>query len=147
MLHLLIQQHNTSLENKTQLNHSIFLSQKKRENQNIMAMALRFFTWLVLTVCIVASVDAALTCGTVASSLAPCANYLSKGGMVPAPCCAGVKNLNGMAQTTPDRQQACKCLKAAAQGIDPSLASGLPGKCGVSIPYPISLNTNCDNVK
>ncbi|CAN8248471.1 unnamed protein product [Cochlearia groenlandica] len=109
-----------------------------------MAFALKFITCLVLTVCIVASVDAAVTCGTVASSLAPCGPYLANGGAVSGPCCAGVKNLNGMAQTTPDRQQACRCIKAAAGGINPSLASSLPGKCGVSIPYPISMNTNCD---
>ncbi|KAJ0246310.1 Bifunctional inhibitor/plant lipid transfer protein/seed storage helical domain-containing protein [Hirschfeldia incana] len=112
-----------------------------------MAFALRFFTCLILTVCIVASVDAAISCGTVASSLAPCAGYLSNGGAVPPPCCAGVKKLNGMAQTTPDRQQACKCLKAAAKSINPSLASSLPGKCSVNIPYPISMSTNCDTVK
>ncbi|KAJ0245967.1 Bifunctional inhibitor/plant lipid transfer protein/seed storage helical domain-containing protein [Hirschfeldia incana] len=111
-----------------------------------MAMAPKFITCLVLTVCIAATVDAALTCGTVTSSLAPCATYLSKGGaVVPGgPCCAGVKKLNDMAQTTPERQQACKCLKAAAKSINPSLASGLPGKCSVSIPYSISLSTNCD---
>ncbi|KFK27462.1 hypothetical protein AALP_AA8G386200 [Arabis alpina] len=112
-----------------------------------MALALRFFTCLVLTVCIVASVDAAITCGTVASSLAPCANYLTKGGAVPVPCCVGVKKLNGMAQTTPDRQQACRCLQSAAKSVNPSLASGLPGKCGVSIPYPISTSTNCNTIK
>ncbi|XP_010483549.1 PREDICTED: non-specific lipid-transfer protein 4 [Camelina sativa] len=112
-----------------------------------MAFALRFFTCLVLTVCIVASVDAAITCGTVASSLAPCGGYLAKGGAVPPPCCAGVKKLNGMAQTTPDRQQACRCLQSAAKGINPSLASSLPGKCGVSIPYPISTSTNCATIK
>ncbi|XP_006281297.2 non-specific lipid-transfer protein 3 [Capsella rubella] len=115
-----------------------------------MALALRFLTCLVLTVCIVASADAAISCGTVATSLAPCANYLSKGGEVPVPCCGGVKSLISMAQTTPDRQQACRCLQSTAKGmsgLDPSLASGLPGKCGVSIPYPISMSTNCDNVK
>ncbi|VVB17431.1 unnamed protein product [Arabis nemorensis] len=115
-----------------------------------MALALRFFILFVLTVCIVASVDAAISCGTVASNLAPCINYLSKGGAVPPPCCAGVKNLNNMAQTTPDRQQACQCLQSVAKGVsslNPSLASGLPGKCGVSIPYPISMNTNCKNIK
>ncbi|XP_010454878.1 PREDICTED: non-specific lipid-transfer protein 3-like [Camelina sativa] len=115
-----------------------------------MALGLRFFTCLVFTVCIVASADAAISCGTVASSLAPCANYLSKGGVVPGPCCEGVKSLNGMAQTTPDRQQACRCLQSTAKGLsglDPSLASGLPGKCGVTIPYPISMSTNCENVK
>ncbi|KAL1194860.1 Non-specific lipid-transfer protein 4 [Cardamine amara subsp. amara] len=108
-----------------------------------MALALRFFTCLVLTVCIVASVDAAISCGTMASSLAPCATYLTKGGVVPGSCCAGVKKLNNMAQTTPDRQQACRCLQSAARGINLSLASGLPGKCGVRIPYSISTSTNC----
>ncbi|CAH8280219.1 unnamed protein product [Arabidopsis lyrata] len=115
-----------------------------------MALALKFFICFVLTVCIVASVDAAISCGTVVSNLAPCVNYLSRGGVVPDLCCEGVQKLNGMAQTTPDRQQACKCLQSTAKGIsglNPSLASGLPGKCGVSIPYPISLSTNCDNVK
>ncbi|VVB17430.1 unnamed protein product [Arabis nemorensis] len=112
-----------------------------------MALALRFFTCLVLMVCIVTSVNAAISCGTVASSLAPCANYLTNGGAVPGPCCEGVTKLNSMAQTTPDRQQACKCLQSAAKGIsglNPSLASSLPGKCGVSIPYPISMSTNCE---
>ncbi|KAF8082699.1 hypothetical protein N665_0809s0002 [Sinapis alba] len=115
-----------------------------------MALALRFFTCLVLTVCIVASVDAEISCGKVASSLAPCVNYLSKGGVVPPPCCAAVTSLNNMAQTTPDRQQACKCIQSAAKsiaGLNPSLAAGLPGKCRVNIPIPISMSTNCNNVK
>ncbi|VVB04631.1 unnamed protein product [Arabis nemorensis] len=115
-----------------------------------MAFALRFFACLVLTVCIVATTDAAISCGTVASSLAPCVNYLSKGGVVPPPCCAGVKKLNSMAKTTPDRQQACQCIQSVAKGVsglNPNLASGLPGKCGVSIPYPISMNTDCKNIK
>ncbi|CAN8314065.1 unnamed protein product [Cochlearia groenlandica] len=109
-----------------------------------MAMALKFTTCLVLSVCIVASVDAAITCGTVASTLAPCGSYLANGGVVPEPCCAGIKKLNGMEQTTQDRQEACKCINSAAQGINLSLASTIPGKCGVTIPYPISINTNCD---
>ncbi|KAL0735171.1 hypothetical protein Bca4012_011381 [Brassica carinata] len=90
--------------------------------------------------------DAAISCGTVGSM---CQLPIERGA-VPPPCCAGVTKLNGMAQTTPDRQQACKCLQSAAKaiaGLKPSLASSLPGKCGVSIPYPISMNTNCNNVK
>ncbi|VVB17432.1 unnamed protein product [Arabis nemorensis] len=111
-----------------------------------MALALRFFTCFVLTVCIAATTNAVISCGIVASSLAPCTNYLLKGGAVPPMCCAGVKKLNNIAKTTPDRQQACQCLQSVAKGVsglNPSLASGLPGNCGVSIPYPISMNTNC----
>ncbi|OMO94059.1 Plant lipid transfer protein/Par allergen [Corchorus olitorius] len=69
------------------------------------------------------------------------------GGMLPPKCCDGVKALNGMAKTTPDRQTACRCLQTAAKtikGIKPNLAEGLPGKCGVSIPYKISTSTNCN---
>ncbi|KAF3565101.1 hypothetical protein DY000_02017913, partial [Brassica cretica] len=47
------------------------------------------------------SVDSAISCGIVTISLAPCANYLSKGGVFPAPCCDGVIKLNGVVQTTP----------------------------------------------
>ncbi|KAE8662778.1 Non-specific lipid-transfer protein [Hibiscus syriacus] len=72
------------------------------------------------------------------------------GGAVPPACCSGIKTLNGEAQTTPDRQAACNCLKSAAAtitGINLNLASGLPGKCGVSIPYQISPSTDCKSVK
>ncbi|CAG7879837.1 unnamed protein product [Brassica rapa] len=99
-----------------------------------MVSALRFFTCLVLAVCIVASVDAAISCDTVVSSLGPCYFYLRQGGIVPPSCCRGVRNLNGMAQTTPDRQQACKCVQSftkSVPGLNQNLASGLPGKCGL----------------
>ncbi|VFQ79496.1 unnamed protein product [Cuscuta campestris] len=93
----------------------------------------------------------AITCGQVASSLGPCLNYLKgAAGMPPPACCAGVKSLNSMAQTTPDRKTACTCLKSVAgsvNGLNPQTAAGLPGKCGVNIPYAISMSTNCANVK
>ncbi|AED97172.1 unnamed protein product [Arabidopsis thaliana] len=73
-----------------------------------MALALRFFICFVLTVCIVSSVDAEISCGTVVSNLAPCANYLSKGGVVPDLCCEGVEKLNGVAQTMPMPTVHCK---------------------------------------
>ncbi|KAJ4704247.1 Non-specific lipid-transfer protein [Melia azedarach] len=95
--------------------------------------------------------QAAITCGQVTSTLAPCIPYLrSGGGAVPAPCCSGIKSLNAAATTTPDRQAVCNCVKSAASsinGINYSLASGLPGKCGVSIPYQISPTTDCSKVK
>ncbi|CAF1698412.1 unnamed protein product [Brassica oleracea] len=65
-----------------------------------MVSALRFFTCLVLAVCIVASVDAAISCDTVVSSLGPCYFYLRQGGIVPPSCCGGVRNLNGVAAVT-----------------------------------------------
>ncbi|XP_022722382.1 non-specific lipid-transfer protein 1-like [Durio zibethinus] len=92
----------------------------------------------------------AVTCGQVTSALSPCISYLRNGGTVPAGCCSGIKSLNSGAQTTADRQAVCNCIKTASgsiSGINYSLASGLPGKCGVSIPYKISPNTDCKNVK
>ncbi|KAK1355553.1 Non-specific lipid-transfer protein [Heracleum sosnowskyi] len=91
-----------------------------------------------------------LTCGQVASSLGPCLNYLKVGGVVPPGCCSGVKSLSGIATTPADRKQACTCLKSisgSVTGINAGLAAGLPGKCGVSVPYKISPSTDCSQVQ
>ena len=96
--------------------------------------------------------QAAVTCGQVMNNLAPCASYIMSGGStVPAQCCNGIRTLNSMAQTTPDRQAVCSCIKSAVGSIGLSyglndrlnLAAGLPEKCGVNIPYQISPNTDC----
>ncbi|KVI11411.1 non-specific lipid-transfer protein 1-like [Cynara cardunculus var. scolymus] len=107
----------------------------------------------VVVACMVVAtpyVEAAITCGQLAGKLAPCLNYLKVGGSVPAACCSGVKSLNAAAKSTPDRKTACGCLKSAYasnSGINANYASGLPSKCGVSIPYKISPNTDCSKVK
>ncbi|MCL7031351.1 hypothetical protein MKW94_029146 [Papaver nudicaule] len=89
--------------------------------------------------------DGAITCGTVTAKMAPCLGYL-KGGALASNCCSGVKSLLGAAQTTPDRQTACTCLKSASgsiPGINYANAASLPSRCGVSIPYKISPSTDC----
>nr|QHD64709.1 non-specific lipid-transfer protein [Oliveria decumbens] len=91
-----------------------------------------------------------LTCGQVTSSLGQCMGYLKTGGVVPPGCCSGVKTLNGMAKTPLDRKQACTCLKSISgsiKGINYGLAAGLPGKCGVNVPYKISPSTDCSRVQ
>ncbi|KAK9289796.1 hypothetical protein L1049_007956 [Liquidambar formosana] len=104
---------------------------------------------MVLIMCMVVvapGAEAAITCGLVTSKLTPCVSYLRSGGAPLAACCNGVKFLKNAAKTTPDRRTACKCLKAAApsvSGINYGFAAGLPRKCGVSIPYKISLSTDC----
>ncbi|MQL98417.1 hypothetical protein Taro_031129 [Colocasia esculenta] len=90
--------------------------------------------------------NAAISCGQVASNLGPCIDYIRGAAPLSASCCSGVRGLNAAAQTTPDRQAACSCLKSLAgriPGMQAGLAAGLPGKCGVSIPYPISTSTDC----
>ena len=101
----------------------------------------------VLVICmVVAGGEAAITCGQVVSKLTPCLTYLRNGGAVPPGCCTGIKALNSAAKTTADRQDACNCMKTLSKsytGLNLGLASGLPGKCGVSIPYKISPSTDC----
>ncbi|KAK8950290.1 Non-specific lipid-transfer protein 3 [Platanthera guangdongensis] len=95
---------------------------------------------------VIREATAAISCGQVASSLGQCVSYLTGQGPLLKPCCAGVQRLNAAASSTPDRRQACACLKSISGSISnlkPNLAAGLPGMCGVSIPYPISTTTDC----
>lgn len=91
--------------------------------------------------------EGAISCGTVDSLIAPCVAYArTSGGVPPGGCCSGVRSLNAAARTTPDRQAACNCLKAAASrisGLNPATLAGIPGKCGVNLPYTISTSINC----
>lgn len=91
--------------------------------------------------------EAALSCGQVTGYIASCIPYA--GNKVPAPsrqCCSGVKTLSSITKSTPDRQAACNCLKNAAKtikGLNAGKVSGIPGKCGVSVPYVIGTTTDC----
>ncbi|XP_071716813.1 non-specific lipid-transfer protein Lac s 1-like [Rutidosis leptorrhynchoides] len=92
----------------------------------------------------------ALSCNDVRMKLAPCLKYLQSGGMVSRACCNGVKGLDNLARTIPDRKTACNCMKAAYKTystIKPDNAAGLPNKCGVRIPYKMSPDTDCNKVK
>nr|AAF71695.1 phospholipid transfer protein [Phalaenopsis japonica] len=91
-----------------------------------------------------------ITCGQVVSTLTPCISYIRGDSTLPQTCCSGVKKLNALASTSPDRQGACSCLKNLASHIpnlNPARAAGLPGNCGVSVPYPISTSTDCSKVR
>ncbi|PKI37998.1 hypothetical protein CRG98_041594 [Punica granatum] len=95
--------------------------------------------------------ESAITCGQVTQSVSPCIPYArSTGGAPTAACCSGIRSLNDAARTTPDRQTACKCLKAIAgsiSGINYGVVAGIPGKCRVNIPFKLSLSTDCNSVK
>ncbi|KAJ4891926.1 Non-specific lipid-transfer protein 1 [Raphanus sativus] len=115
----------------------------------LMKLACLVFTCMIVAGPITS--NAALNCGTVNANVAACIGYLAQGApTIPPACCSGVTNLNNLARTTPDRQQACRCLVGAANAF-PSLnaarAAGLPKACGVNIPYKISKSTNCNSVK
>lgn len=100
----------------------------------------------IVAVSVPRSIESAVTCKSVVSSLTPCATYLVEGGEVPKNCCKGVKALYKEANTTTDRQTACRCIEQTATivpGISIENASSLPGKCKVHIPYKITRTFNC----
>ncbi|KAM3312055.1 hypothetical protein ACQJBY_032199 [Aegilops geniculata] len=106
---------------------------------------------LVLSAAPAPAEGAVANCGQVVSYLAPCISYAM--GRVSAPgggCCSGVRGLNAAAATPADRKTTCTCLKQQASGmggIKPNLVAGIPGKCGVNIPYAISQGTDCSKVR
>ncbi|KAK3156559.1 hypothetical protein QOZ80_2AG0108790 [Eleusine coracana subsp. coracana] len=57
----------------------------------------------------------------------------------PRACCSGIQNLLAAARDRSDRYAICTCLKdvaaGAAGGPYISRAAGLPGRCGVTLPY------------
>ncbi|KAI5391397.1 hypothetical protein KIW84_076267 [Lathyrus oleraceus] len=117
------------------------------------AMASLRVSCVVALICMVVvsapMAEAAISCGAVTGAIAPCFAYL-KGAPAPSlQCCAGVRRLNGSAQTIADRKAVCNCLKSGAGSV-PGLKSGnvaaLPGKCGVRLPFAISPSTNCNAI-
>ncbi|XP_020234096.1 non-specific lipid-transfer protein 1 [Cajanus cajan] len=111
--------------------------------------------WLALGATIVPKAQGDVTCGQVVNNLTPCISYVVYGGAtVPSQCCNGIKNLYSLAQTKPDRQAVCNCIKGSVRNsgftysnFNLNLAAGLPKKCGVNIPYQISPNTDCSRVQ
>lgn len=100
---------------------------------------------LVAAALLASSASAAITCGQVGSSLAPCIPYATgRASALPASCCSGVKSLNSAARTSADRQAACRCLKSLAnsvKSVNMGTVATIPGKCGVSVGFPISMST------
>ncbi|KAK4406288.1 Non-specific lipid-transfer protein 2 [Sesamum angolense] len=85
--------------------------------------------------------EAAIGCGTVVSYLNPCLPYVTNKGPLGS-CCSGVKGLYGAAQTTPDRQSVCSCLKSLAgsyKDVDLSKAAGLLDNVASTFPTRLAL--------
>ncbi|GAV77178.1 Tryp_alpha_amyl domain-containing protein [Cephalotus follicularis] len=114
------------------------------------SIALKLAYVVVMCLLVAASLtQAAIPCGEVDSGLEPCINYLKSGDDLTDSCCDAVTQLYSAAKTTPDRQAACQCLKNAYDsipGINPSIGAGLPGECGVNLPYKITPNIDCSTV-
>lgn len=92
--------------------------------------------------------SAAVSCGEVTSSVAPCLGYAMGSAASPsAACCSGVRSLNSRASSTADRQATCNCLKSMTGrlggGVSMANAANIPSKCGVSVGVPISPTVDC----
>ncbi|XAR55739.1 hypothetical protein NMG60_11035927 [Bertholletia excelsa] len=113
------------------------------------AVKIAYLALFMILVAATAS-EAAIGCGEVIGKLAPCLPYITgPAKVVPPGCCSGVRALNTQAKTTADRQAVCKCLKSAASSVPASglgKAAGIPGKCGVSLPYKISPSIDCSKI-
>ncbi|KAK6142253.1 hypothetical protein DH2020_022601 [Rehmannia glutinosa] len=89
----------------------------------------------------------AFSCSDMSPAVMQCAPFAL--GAVSQPsggCCNEVSRLVGLASTTNDRQQACNCLKALAPqypGVIDSNLLSIPQKCGVSLHFSLSRNTDC----
>ncbi|GAB2300427.1 hypothetical protein Dimus_034470 [Dionaea muscipula] len=94
-------------------------------------------------------VGAIVTCNLVVRDLSGCIGYLRSGDRRTLPaCCGGVRALAGAARTTPDRRQACRCIKSFG-GRFPNYgyAQSLPRVCRVYVGYSISPSTDCNTVR
>ncbi|KAJ6746881.1 NON-SPECIFIC LIPID-TRANSFER PROTEIN 10-RELATED [Salix koriyanagi] len=101
---------------------------------------------------IASTTEAAIQCNQVVNTLSPCLYYVLGTGVLTQQCCNAIVGLNNSVSTTPDRQDLCRCLKNTASQFSFSSrnvarAAGLPGKCGVNLPYKIDPSTDCNIVQ
>ncbi|XP_051140544.1 non-specific lipid-transfer protein 1-like [Andrographis paniculata] len=106
------------------------------------------FLAVLVVFCLTTAPADAVSCGDVQAQLAPCLSYITAGGNPTATCCNGVKTLSGGLRSPQDRQEACRCMKAAAAtfNVQPDVASSLASKCGVSVGVSISPNIDCSQI-
>ena len=88
-----------------------------------------------------------IACPAVLQDMTPCLPFLQGGDRSPsAGCCAGVRSLYASADTTAERRATCECLKTAYLQVQAQLsaAQALPGDCGLSLPYIITPDIDCN---
>ncbi|CAI9758843.1 unnamed protein product [Fraxinus pennsylvanica] len=94
--------------------------------------------------------EAAISCNMVATSLAPCLNYVLSGGAVPTACCNGISSLYNSLKTTWLAVWQTRTLKSVAGSASATSfknAASLPSKCGLNIPYKLSPSVDCSKIQ
>ncbi|KAA8516171.1 hypothetical protein F0562_019350 [Nyssa sinensis] len=93
---------------------------------------------------------AAPSCPIVVVELRPCLAFIKSSGVPSKDCCEGVKKINDLGKTKPDRVAICNCIKNALSIVgpyDPSRIPLIPEKCGVPINLPpIDQKFDCSKV-
>ncbi|GJU40997.1 reverse transcriptase domain-containing protein [Tanacetum coccineum] len=90
-------------------------------------------------------------CPNVMEKFKPCQEFLKAtgvGGNFPPTCCGALQDLSNT--RTFDHKTTCYCLKEAVRNdkdIVPKRALRLPQWCNVTLPYTISIDTDCTKVK
>ncbi|KAH7673710.1 Plant non-specific lipid-transfer protein/Par allergen protein [Dioscorea alata] len=116
--------------------------------KNTSTTTLYLFLLLISTTLLLGPGTAAVTCGIVAAKAAPCLGFVTgKVAKVPAACCSGLWQLAHSAFTVTDRRAICTCLKNAVKafpGVKEQYLSQVPKACHILVPFPVSLNTNCN---
>ncbi|CAM9003007.1 unnamed protein product [Rhodiola kirilowii] len=88
----------------------------------------------------------AVSCAPIVTSLTPCIGYLLNGSALSVACCKGITRISTVATSTTDRQATCDCVKKAIgsiPGLQPGRLPPLPNKCGVKLPFQVSLIMDC----
>ncbi|XP_051131038.1 non-specific lipid-transfer protein 3-like [Andrographis paniculata] len=102
----------------------------------------------------IAMIDSGVaSCGAVTSTLAPCYEFVVGGGgpgdKPTDSCCQGVRKLYREAASRDDRRTVCECLKRVTRAASPTTlrnAKTLPHACGVSLPFEITPQLDCNKV-
>jgi len=131
---------------------SSFNSQKYRSAMSrvgVLAVVLLFSGLAAVNACNNAkNGDNATSCTEVAKDLAPCLTFIQGKQNKPSQkCCDGAKLLNNAAETQPDRQDICECIKTALSAVGNVDTSRIPlivkdCKLSVKLP-PIGPKTDC----
>ncbi|PIA34125.1 hypothetical protein AQUCO_03900206v1 [Aquilegia coerulea] len=89
----------------------------------------------------------AYTCGDVKTKIIPCGPYITGETPIPSPvCCHEVKQFKTMGVTS---RHICICLKAvrsAYPDLKEAAVAALPVKCGITLPFTISKNIDCNKI-
>uniref|UniRef100_A0A804UL66 Non-specific lipid-transfer protein n=2 Tax=Zea mays TaxID=4577 RepID=A0A804UL66_MAIZE len=127
---------------------AIMAARSSSSQPQLVAAAAVLAAALLLLAAGAGTASAAVSCGEVTSSVAPCLGYAMGSAASPsAACCSGVRSLNSRASSTADRQATCNCLKSMTGrlggGVSMANAANIPSKCGVSVGVPISPTVDC----